>query len=135
MCLASAALCRQQLELLGYQPPGEDTVLKYMVKPRQPREPSTTWLPFLRNHLEVSWAIDFLTRISHRLRASDSRPNTRTFQFRLNGQTELLSPPHFPPRSSFCTARSEAHGIFFILFLRWREAGVCKWYGHPYHCF
>jgi len=32
-----------------------------MVKPRRPRKPSTTWLPFLRNHLDVSWAIDFCT--------------------------------------------------------------------------
>jgi len=32
-----------------------------MVKPRKPRSPSTTWLAFLRNHLEVSWAIDFFT--------------------------------------------------------------------------
>ena len=32
-----------------------------MVKPRQPRSPSTTWLPFLRNHRDCSWAIDFFT--------------------------------------------------------------------------
>jgi len=37
------------------------SVRKYMVKPRKPRSPSTTWLPFLWNHLEVCWAIDFLT--------------------------------------------------------------------------
>jgi transposase InsO family protein len=32
-----------------------------MVKPRESRPPSTTWLPFLRNHLDCSWAIDFFT--------------------------------------------------------------------------
>jgi transposase InsO family protein len=32
-----------------------------MHKPRKPRKKSTTWLPFLRNHLDVSWAIDFFT--------------------------------------------------------------------------
>ena len=32
-----------------------------MYKPRKPRKRSTTWLPFLRNHLGVSWAIDFFT--------------------------------------------------------------------------
>jgi len=45
--------------LLGYEPPGDNTVLKHIFKPRQPRKPSTTWLPFLCNHLDVSWAIDF----------------------------------------------------------------------------
>jgi hypothetical protein len=47
--------------ILGYPPICDDTVSKYMVKRRKPREPSTTWLPFLRNHLDVSWAIDFFT--------------------------------------------------------------------------
>ena len=51
----------QQLRLLGYEPPCTDTILKYMVKPRRPRQPSTTWLPLLRNPLDVSWAIDFFT--------------------------------------------------------------------------
>ena len=32
-----------------------------MVKPKKPAERSTTWLPFLRNHLDSSWAIDFFT--------------------------------------------------------------------------
>jgi len=59
--LWGAQRIRQQLDMLGYDPPCADTVLKYMVKPRQPRKPSTTWLPFLRNHLDVSWAIDFFT--------------------------------------------------------------------------
>ena len=51
----------QQLRLLGYEPLCDGTILKYMVKPRPPRKPATTWLPFLRNHLHVSWAIDFFT--------------------------------------------------------------------------
>ena len=49
------------LILLKYDPPCEDTIRKYMYKPRKPRKRSTTWLPFLRNHLDVSWAIDFFT--------------------------------------------------------------------------
>ena len=32
-----------------------------MVKRRKPRAPSTTWLPFLRNHLDVWSAIDLFT--------------------------------------------------------------------------
>jgi putative transposase len=44
-----------------YDPPCEDTIRKYMYKPRKPRNRSTTWLPFLRNHVDVSWAIDFFT--------------------------------------------------------------------------
>jgi transposase InsO family protein len=59
--LWGAARISQQLRLLGYEPPCDDTILKYMVKPRRPRKPSTTWLPFLHNHLDVSWAIDFFT--------------------------------------------------------------------------
>lgn len=55
---------RDTLLLLGFDPPCEDTIRKYMVKPRQPRKRSTTWLPFLRNHLDVSWAIDFFTVIT-----------------------------------------------------------------------
>jgi len=47
--------------LLEYDPPCEDTIRKYMYTPRKPRKRSTTWLPFLRNHLDVSWAIDFFT--------------------------------------------------------------------------
>ena len=30
-----------------------------MAKPDKPRKPSGTWLPFLRNQLDVAWAIDF----------------------------------------------------------------------------
>ncbi len=59
--LWSAERIRDTLVILGYPPICDDTVSKYMVKRRKPREPSTTWLPFLRNHLDVSWAIDFFT--------------------------------------------------------------------------
>jgi transposase InsO family protein len=59
--LWSAERIRDTLFLLGYEPPCEDTVRKYMVKRGNPRDKSTTWLPFLRNHLDVSWAMDFLT--------------------------------------------------------------------------
>ena len=59
--LWAAEHIRETLVLLGYNPPCEDTIRKYMVKRRKPRKPSTSWLPFLRNHLDVSWAIDFFT--------------------------------------------------------------------------
>jgi transposase InsO family protein len=52
---------RDMFLLLGYEAPCAETIRKYMVKPRKPRLPSTTWLAFLRNHLGVSWAIDFFT--------------------------------------------------------------------------
>ncbi|MFH1964706.1 MAG: integrase core domain-containing protein, partial [Acidobacteriota bacterium] len=39
-------------------------ILKYMVRPKiQPDKP-TGWLPFMHNHLDTSWAIDFLTVIT-----------------------------------------------------------------------
>ena len=59
--LWGAETIRQTLLLLQYEPPCEDTIRKYMVKLRKPRERSTSWLPFLRNHMDVSWAIDFFT--------------------------------------------------------------------------
>ncbi len=49
------------LVLLEYDPPCADTIRKYMYWPRKPRKSSTTWLTFLRNHVDVSWAIDFFT--------------------------------------------------------------------------
>jgi putative transposase len=49
------------LLLMGYEAPGEDTVRKYMVKPRKPRPATTNWLSFLKNYLNCSWAIDFVT--------------------------------------------------------------------------
>jgi len=59
--LWSAQRIRDTMLLLGYPLVCDDTIRKYMVKRRKPREPSTTWLPFLRNHLDLSWAIDFFT--------------------------------------------------------------------------
>jgi putative transposase len=52
---------RDTLLLLGYDAPCVQTISKYMVKSRKPRPESTNWLPFLRNHTHVSWAIDFFT--------------------------------------------------------------------------
>ncbi len=59
--LWSAERIRDTLLMLQFDPPCEDTIRRHMVKPNKPRERSTTWLPFLRNHLDVSWAIDFFT--------------------------------------------------------------------------
>jgi transposase InsO family protein len=59
--LWGAGRIRETLQLLQYDPPCEDTVRKYRVNPRNPKNTSTTWLPFLRNHLDVSWAMDFFT--------------------------------------------------------------------------
>ena len=59
--LWSAERIKDTLILLQYDPPCEDTIRKYMYKPRKPHKRSTTWLPFLRNHVDVSWAIDFFT--------------------------------------------------------------------------
>ena len=59
--LWGAEVIRLTLLNLHYNPPREDTIRKYMVKPKGPHKKSTTWLPFLRNHLDVSWAIDFFT--------------------------------------------------------------------------
>ncbi|HEX8882380.1 MAG TPA: helix-turn-helix domain-containing protein, partial [Candidatus Acidoferrum sp.] len=49
------------LVLLGFDPPCPDTIRKYMVKPKGGRNKSQTWLTFLRNHMQVSWAMDFFT--------------------------------------------------------------------------
>jgi len=62
--LWSAERIRDTLRLLGYDPPCSDTILKYMVHPKTPPDKSTTWLPFLRNHLDVSWAMDFFTVVT-----------------------------------------------------------------------
>ena len=61
--LWSAKRIKDTLLLLSYSPPCDDTIRKYMITPRKPRKRSTTWLPFLRNHLDTSWAIDFFTVI------------------------------------------------------------------------
>ena len=52
---------RDTLVLLGYDPPCADTVRKYMITAKHPREKSTPLLPFLRNHMDVFWAMDFVT--------------------------------------------------------------------------
>jgi len=62
--LWGAGQIRDTSILFGYDAPCEDTVRKYMVKSSGPRERSTTWLPFLRNHLDTSWAMDFFTEIT-----------------------------------------------------------------------
>ena len=59
--LWGAERIRETLLLLQYDPPCEDAVRKYMIKSHNPKNKSTTWLPFLRNHLNMSWAIDFFT--------------------------------------------------------------------------
>jgi len=41
--------------------PCEDTIRKYMVKPRRAQDRATSWLEFLHNHVDVSWAMDFFT--------------------------------------------------------------------------
>ena len=62
--LWSAERIRDTLVLLGYDPPCDDTIRKYMITATNPRDRSTTWLPFLRNHLDVSWAMDFFTVVT-----------------------------------------------------------------------
>jgi putative transposase len=62
--LWSAERIRDTLVLLGYNPPCDDTIRKYMTTAMNPRDRSTTWLPFLRNHLDVSWAMDFFTVVT-----------------------------------------------------------------------
>ena len=62
--LWSAERIRDTLRLLGFTPPCSDTIRKYMVHPKAQPDKPTSWLPFMRNHLDVSWAIDFLTVIT-----------------------------------------------------------------------
>ncbi|TET49418.1 MAG: helix-turn-helix domain-containing protein, partial [Anaerolineales bacterium] len=59
--LWGAERIREEIAKLGYETPCEGSVRKYMVKPEKPRKPSGTWLPFLRNHLAIAWAMDFFT--------------------------------------------------------------------------
>ena len=59
--LWSAETIHGHLVLLGFDPPCPDTIRKYMVKPKGGRNKSQTWLTFLRNHMQVSWAMDFFT--------------------------------------------------------------------------
>ncbi len=62
--LWSAERIRDTSRLLGYDPPCSDTLGKYMVHQKTPLGKPTTWLPFLRNHLDVSWAMDFFTVVT-----------------------------------------------------------------------
>ncbi len=62
--LWSAERIRDTLRLLGYDPPCSDTIRKYMVHLKTEPDQPSTWLPFLRNHLDVSWAMDFFTVVT-----------------------------------------------------------------------
>jgi putative transposase len=57
--LWSAEAIHGHLVLLGLDPPCPDTIRKYMLKLKGGGEKSQSWLTFLRNHLQVSWAMDF----------------------------------------------------------------------------
>jgi len=59
--LWGAGRIRDMLILLGFDVPCEDTIRKYMVKPRRPQDGATSWLAFIHNHVDVSWAMDFFT--------------------------------------------------------------------------
>lgn len=62
--LWGAGRIRDTLRLLGYEPPCEETVRKYMVRGTNSPAKSTTWLSFLRNHVDASWAMDFFTVVT-----------------------------------------------------------------------
>ena len=62
--LWSAERVGDTLRLLGCDPPCSDTIRKYMNRSKNLPDKRTTWLPFLRNHLEVSWAMDFFTVVT-----------------------------------------------------------------------
>ena len=47
--------------LLGLDPPCPDTIRKSLLKPKGGGEISQSWLTFLRNHMQGSWAMDFFT--------------------------------------------------------------------------
>ena len=59
--LWSAETIYGHLVLLGFDPPCPDTIRKYMVQPTGGTDKSQSWLTFLRNHMPVSWAMDFFT--------------------------------------------------------------------------
>jgi len=59
--LWGAQRIRDTIALLGFPKLDVETVRKYMVRGGTFRQRSSTWLSFLRNHLQVSWAIDFFT--------------------------------------------------------------------------
>ena len=62
--LWSAERIRDTLRLLGFSPPSSDTIRRYMARSNTPPHKPTGWLPFMHNHLDTSWAIDFLTVIT-----------------------------------------------------------------------
>ena len=62
--LWSAERIRDTLRLLGCDPPCSETIRQYMGQPKNQPDKPTNWLPFLRNHLDVSWAMDFFTVIT-----------------------------------------------------------------------
>lgn len=59
--LWGAERIRDTIALLGFPKLDVETVRKYMAGGGTLRQRSSTWLSFLRNHLQVSWAIDFFT--------------------------------------------------------------------------
>jgi transposase InsO family protein len=59
--LWSAETIHGHLVLLGFDPPCPDTIRKYMVQPTGGTDKSQPWLTFLRNHMPVSWGMDFFT--------------------------------------------------------------------------
>ena len=59
--LWGAGRIHDTLILMGFDAPCEDTIRKYMVKPKLPKGGTTSWLTFLHNHVDVSWAMDFFT--------------------------------------------------------------------------
>jgi len=59
--LWSAETIHGHLLLLGFDPPCPDTIRKYVIRPKGGTGKSQSWLTFLRNHLQISWAMDFFT--------------------------------------------------------------------------
>lgn len=59
--LWSAETIHGHLVLPGFDPPCPDTIRKYMVQPTGGTDKFPTWLTFLRNHVPVSWRMDFFT--------------------------------------------------------------------------
>ena len=59
--LWGAKTIRDQLVLLGYRKLAIQTVRKYMIDDKGRGRGSSTWLAFLRNHLSVTWGMDFMT--------------------------------------------------------------------------
>ena len=57
--LWGAAKIRDTLVGLGFDRLDVATVRKYMPKRRHSKDPSGNWLAFVRNHMDVSWGMDF----------------------------------------------------------------------------